>query len=663
MAALEEKSRERDGKFDRKQSRPSEYRPKQADKPNERTQFVCVFCKCEHQSVKCPNNVTKAERIQQLRRRGRCTRCLREGHEEEKCSTTLRACTMCRNELHHQALCPKLIEKVRNEQQTNLLGVREDGELEAEPPHSEQEAQEDYVAPEYHECEGEAEYQYEEDLDEPLEQEEYYYEEDDDRYDEAPDYYGPDDYGYSEEEDQDRCFTGVAVETYTPASRDYQVHFKAPVKERFSFKRGSAPDNFLQKSNASTAGGTPARISRESESLGQKFRKAVTGAVKEAIRRNVKPNENGTKSGPLKHFRWGEQEAGGKELKKKERAGMAGKTTDQIVYGATTPKQFDRGSNLAKKAANEEMAEKSQELRSIKKLASYFLRVGNPAEDKSANKAIIELGENYLTNNVVEQSKRTRGKDAGIKRKDPENLEPKFVDRREFYPLMMAQMANVFNKNKGESHQALVLLDSASQRTYISKELVGKLRLNPIGRETFTAVGFTGDKITYTANVYNVKLRTEDGKFVWVQCTEAPRKLENIRFYEVSAKKREQKKLDDKEISTAELQWRSPDILLGVGRSSQLAPRFVRKLRSGFEIWHTKLGGLMCGLGRTKLHRDVTLRTDGHELETESVMHIYHEDLSKKEVATSPVDGRVFMLEDLNEVEQAIVNILHVLDR
>ena len=148
MAVLEKKSQFWDGKFDRKLNKPNEYRPKQAEKQNERTLFVCVFCKCNHNSAKCPNNVTKAERIQQLKKQGRCTRCVKKGHEEAKCRVTLRACTACRNELHHQALCPKIIEDVKNEQQTNFLQEREYEELEADTSHSEQETQEVYIAPE-----------------------------------------------------------------------------------------------------------------------------------------------------------------------------------------------------------------------------------------------------------------------------------------------------------------------------------------------------------------------------------------------------------------------------------------------------------------------------------------------------------------------------------
>ena len=106
---------------------------------------------------------------------------------------------------------------------------------------------------------------------------------------------------------------------------------------------------------------------------------------------------------------------------------------------------------------------------------------------------------------------------------------------------------------------------------------------------------------------------------MWVQCTEAPRKLEEVKFYEISTKKHDQKKLEKREISTAELQRKSPDILLGVGMISLLAPMLVRTVRSGFEIWHTKVGSLLLCQGKIRKDKSSTLQIRDEYHTSESV--------------------------------------------
>ena len=95
----------------------------------------------------------------------------------------------------------------------------------------------------------------------------------------------------------DRSFTGVHAETYTPASRDHQVHFKAPLEEHFSLTWGLAPNNSLKKSHASMAGGTPAQIFTGTRRLDRD--------VHEAIRTDARPNESELIDPQSEHFRWG----------------------------------------------------------------------------------------------------------------------------------------------------------------------------------------------------------------------------------------------------------------------------------------------------------------------------------------------------------------------
>ena len=129
MAVLENRENRGNGRYDRETNRAEEYRQEDTQKQNERQPYVCVFCGGYHKSAECPDIYTKAGRIQQLRRKKRCTRCLKR-HNEAKCSTTLQACKMCPSELHHYALCPRLIEKIRNEvQQTNFLAEKKEGEV------------------------------------------------------------------------------------------------------------------------------------------------------------------------------------------------------------------------------------------------------------------------------------------------------------------------------------------------------------------------------------------------------------------------------------------------------------------------------------------------------------------------------------------------------
>ena len=76
---------------------------------------------------------------------------------------------------------------------------------------------------------------------------------------------------------------------------------------------------------------------------------------------------------------------------------------------------------------------------------------------------------------MVELNSRAKRKGPKAITKSLRDQEPEFIIRKDHYTLIMAKMTSVFNKDKSKVEEVLVLLDSASQRTYINKELVKKM--------------------------------------------------------------------------------------------------------------------------------------------------------------------------------------------
>ena len=129
-----------------------------------------------------------------MQKKGRCTRCLKKGHGEVECSITLRACTMCRSELHHKTLCPKVLKMIEEEMRAHEL---ESSRSEADRSHSGQETQKGDGSSEGNECDWEAKDK--EEQEKPMKR----WEEADDVDDnsDAPRFNSPADDGNSDEED------------------------------------------------------------------------------------------------------------------------------------------------------------------------------------------------------------------------------------------------------------------------------------------------------------------------------------------------------------------------------------------------------------------------------------------------------------------------------
>ena len=147
----------------------------------------------------------------------KCTRCLEEGHEADECIIKIQACKMCWDEMHHQALCPKYIERLRKAQQMRNDSKDKKRKDSRDP---EEVSEEDSYSEDY---EGDGDV-IEKDMVDELREEGGIYEEDDDSV--ASDFgglavrslYFSDDDQWSEE---GHDYTGVAEQIDdTPASRD-----------------------------------------------------------------------------------------------------------------------------------------------------------------------------------------------------------------------------------------------------------------------------------------------------------------------------------------------------------------------------------------------------------------------------------------------------------
>uniref|UniRef100_A0A146LXE2 Pro-Pol polyprotein n=1 Tax=Lygus hesperus TaxID=30085 RepID=A0A146LXE2_LYGHE len=72
--------------------------------------LTCIFCRGEHIHENCYRFKTLEERKTQLK--GRCFRCLREGHSAKECQDTSITCVHCGKQAHHnRCLCPKICAK------------------------------------------------------------------------------------------------------------------------------------------------------------------------------------------------------------------------------------------------------------------------------------------------------------------------------------------------------------------------------------------------------------------------------------------------------------------------------------------------------------------------------------------------------------------------
>jgi hypothetical protein len=66
-------------------------------------QIQCIYCSENHYSASCTKVTEPSDRLEILRKKGRCFVCLKSGHRSNQCSST-KSCRRCKGR-HHQSIC------------------------------------------------------------------------------------------------------------------------------------------------------------------------------------------------------------------------------------------------------------------------------------------------------------------------------------------------------------------------------------------------------------------------------------------------------------------------------------------------------------------------------------------------------------------------------
>ncbi|KAK3894099.1 hypothetical protein Pcinc_002118 [Petrolisthes cinctipes] len=94
-------------------------------KSNQIQQIVCRFCGGAHRDAQCTKYPTGGERIQQLKERKLCTRCMGP-HPFKSCNVKLQLCRRCRKGIHHTTLCKTFDKPGKHTNQSTTTAVAEE---------------------------------------------------------------------------------------------------------------------------------------------------------------------------------------------------------------------------------------------------------------------------------------------------------------------------------------------------------------------------------------------------------------------------------------------------------------------------------------------------------------------------------------------------------
>jgi hypothetical protein len=136
-------------------------------------------------------------------------------------------------------------------------------------------------------------------------------------------------------------------------------------------------------------------------------------------------------------------------------------------------------------------------------------------------------------------------------------------------------------------------LDSGAQRSFIAAAYAKKLGLKPIRKEKVAITGFDRKTSRFDANIYKLKLASEET--IEVEVIEIDQVVGRLTRLEDSTTMEELKQplLPARKFSCVE-----PDLLLGMDEFADIVQQQVTKLASGFAMYQTKLGPIVCGRGR-----------------------------------------------------------------
>jgi hypothetical protein len=138
---------------------------------------------------------------------------------------------------------------------------------------------------------------------------------------------------------------------------------------------------------------------------------------------------------------------------------------------------------------------------------------------------------------------------------------------------------------------AVAFLDSGAQRSFIAAAYAKKLGLKPIRKEKVAITGFDRKTSRFDANIYKLKLASEE-ETIEVEIIEIDKVVGRLTRLDGSTTmdKLKQPLLPARKFSCVE-----PDLLLGMDEFAEIIQERVTKLASGFAMYQTKLGPIVCG--------------------------------------------------------------------
>ena len=193
---------------------------------------------------------------------------------------------------------------------------------------------------------------------------------------------------------------------------------------------------------------------------------------------------------------------------------------------------------------------------------------------------------NAVTNDESNQNKIIDFVDVNINvltnTKDEEILEED--EQKVLFGTMKIKARNIENKTQSE---ILAFLDSGSEISFISEELVKALKLKPFKREILNVCTFPNTKSQQISDKYKLGIKTRNNATIMVKMNSSK---------EISNKMKrvlETEKLDKNTIKVKEEQ---PHMLIGCDYFWDIIP-VGKKVKSGFKIIETMFGDLVCGKG------------------------------------------------------------------
>nr|CAD2183834.1 unnamed protein product [Meloidogyne enterolobii] len=172
------------------------------------------------------------------------------------------------------------------------------------------------------------------------------------------------------------------------------------------------------------------------------------------------------------------------------------------------------------------------------------------------------------------------------------------IENKEFKALLMAIEAPIYNPVKPLIIQrALIFIDPGSQRSFISAKLADALNLPIVlANETCRLTSF-GERMAkeYKSDLVRANLQTERGGKLSIVLNKLSFLVNPLPHYDL-------KELTNEELNqlrlTTNVEYRQPDLLIGMDLFHELKVEKKATLPSGFTITESRLGQLLSGAGQ-----------------------------------------------------------------